>query len=155
MLRAMTRNFNNTTLSLIWLDSFGIVSYVDCPMRGNKTLGLFYGNAKEALQCFCPTTSWQIWPQSALSSANIQTLYDKVACHHLLSQEVVFRDHVLLGPKHNNMGTDRRVWLLTEYINFCRDTVFHLSIHPSAQRWAELLFKPQRNHTRTNTAQTR
>lgn len=42
---AITGDFNKTTLSS---NLTRFVQYVDCPMRENKTLELFYGNAKDA-----------------------------------------------------------------------------------------------------------
>ena len=130
---AITGDFNHVSLSSCLT---GFVQYVDCPTRGDRTLDLFYANVKEAdravsLPPLGRSDHSMVYLQPTYRPC-VQTLPVTTRSFRKWSPEAsdALRDFldvkdwaVLLEEEEMDIDMDRRVSTITDYINFCRDTV--------------------------------
>ena len=130
---AITGDFNHVSLSSCLT---GFLQYVDCPTRGERTLDLFYANVKEAytavsLRPLGRSDHSMVYLQPTYRPC-VQRLPVTTRSFRKWSPETndALRDcfdvtdwAILLEEEEMDIDMNRRISTITEYINFCRDTV--------------------------------
>ena len=122
-------------LFFCYFDIFRCHQYVDCPTRGERALDLFHANVREAYRA----VSLPPLGRSDHSTVYLQPTYRPcvqrlpVTSRSFRKWSPEARDAlrdcfdvtdwaVLLEEEEMDIGMDRRVSIITDHINFCRDT---------------------------------